>query len=203
MKPGQKIATHKIEKLVTNTPSDRVRIADLINAMEGAGFGLTLMVFALGILVPLPPPFPSFVAIPLLIFSFQMMIGLKSPRLPKKLAKMTVKRSVLATLVRKSSPYIGKVEKILRPRLIFMILPVVERFVGAMALIFAGFVLIPLPLSNFIPGFGVLMIAFGLLGRDGLMIILGILVGFLGVGISLTAMFVGLEALGYLKDLLF
>ncbi len=198
-----KIATHKIEDLVKTSPSDHVAIFDLVRAMEGAGFGLTLMIFSFGILIPLPPPFPSLIAVPLVIFSFQMMIGLKAPKLPNFIGKRKIKRSILITLVRKSAPYIGKVERILRPRLIFMTTILAERFLGLFTLAFSSFVLIPVPFSNLIPGLGILIISFGLIGRDGLVIILGIVIGFIGMAIFLITLIFGLEVFNYIFKILF
>ena len=85
------IATHKIEDFVETSVSDRVKIVDLIGSMEGSGFGLTIMIFSFALIIPLPPPVPSLISIPLLIFAFQMMIGYKSPKLPKKLSNVTIK----------------------------------------------------------------------------------------------------------------
>lgn len=194
------IATHKIEDFVKTADTDRIKIGDLIESMDGAGFGLSLMIFSFALIIPLPPPLPSLVSMPLLIFSYQMMMGLKSPKLPKKLAKITIKRSIMATLVRKSSPYIIKVEKILRPRLLFMAGPISERVIGVLIFIFAGFVLIPMPFSNFIPGLGILIISFGLLGRDGLIMMLGILVGCLGSLISILVFLLGFEVFTIAKN---
>ena len=203
MKPKRIISTHKIENLVNTGQNDRVPITDLIAAMEDAGFGLALMIFSLGIIIPLPPPFPSVIAIPLVIFSWQMANGFKAPKLPKKFAKLTLKRSVLATLVQKSAPYIAKVEAILRPRLIFMTSPRVERALGWLILIFSSFIVLPIPLSNFIPGLGILIISFGLLGKDGLAIIFGIIIGLIGIVISILAIILGVEFFNYLKNILF
>ncbi len=197
------IATEVIESAVNRSSSDRMPISDLITAMEGAGFGLAIMIFAFGIIIPLPPPFPSIISVPLVVFSLQMVLGFESPKLPKRFANLTVKRSVLAMLVRKASPHISKVEAILRPRLIFMTTPRAERLVGIFIFLFASFILLPMPLSNFIPGVGILIISFGLLGRDGLAVICGIVVGIIGVAISVTAVIAGVEAINYLKDLLF
>lgn len=197
------IATHKIENFVETSQGDRVKIADLIDSMEGAGFGLTLMVFSFGLLMPLPPPVPSIISFPLLVFAFQMMIGLKAPKLPKKFSNTTIKRSILATIMRRATPYIMKVEKILRPRLLFMMSILVERVIGGLVFLFAGFVLIPMPLSNFIPGLGILIISFGLLGRDGLVIIFGIFVGFLGILISILVFLAGFEVLNIVKNWIF
>lgn len=197
------IATEAIEVVVNSSSSDRLPISDLMTALEGAGFGLAVMIFAFGILIPLPPPFPSIISVPLVIFSLQIMAGYKSPKLPKKFAKMTIKRSTLALLVRKSSPYIRRVESILRPRFLFMTTPFSERLVGFFIFIFSSFILLPMPLSNFIPGFGILIIAFGLLGKDGLAVLCGIFVGCCGIAISITAVLLGVEAVNYIKDWIF
>lgn len=187
------ITTQVIEDVVNSSSSDRIPIRDLVQAMDSVGFGLVIMIFAFGIIIPTPPPFPSIISIPLVVFSMQMMIGYQAPKLPKKFSKLTVKRSVLATLVTKSSPYIRKVERILRPRLLFMTSNIADRIVGFFVLLFSSFVLLPMPLSNFIPGLGALIISFGLLGKDGLIIILGILVGLAGIAISVAAVVLGAE----------
>ena len=49
-----------------------------------------------------------------------------------------------------------------------------------------------MPLSNFIPGLGVLVIAFGLLGKDGLVTIIGIFIGFVIITLE--------KSLSYLND---
>lgn len=203
MEPKKIIVTEVIQVAVNQSSSDRMPISDLVAAMEGVGFGLAIMIFAFGIIIPLPPPFPSIISIPLVIFALQMMLGYPAPKLPQRFSKMTIKRSVLAMLVRKSSPYINKVEKILRPRLLFMTTQVAERIVGGFIFAFASFILLPMPLSNFIPGVGILIIAFGLTSKDGLAVILGMIVGLIGMAISITAVLLGVEALHYLKNLLF
>jgi len=67
-------------------------------------------------------------------------------------------------------------------------------------LIFSSFIVLPMPLSNFIPGLGILIISFGLLGKDGLVVICGIIVGLMGIAISTTAVVLGVEALYYIKN---
>jgi hypothetical protein len=178
-------------------------IGDLVEAMETVGFGLAMMIFAFGVIIPMPPPVPGIISIPLVIFSLQMILGFDSPKLPKKFSKMSVKRSIIATLVKKSAPYIRKVEGLLRPRWFFMTGKIAERIIGVFTLLFSGFVLMPLPLSNFIPGLGVLIISFGLLGKDGVVIIAGIFVGLVGLSISIAAVLLGVEALQYLKMFFF
>lgn len=194
------ITTQIIEDVVNSSSSDRLPIRDLIDAMDSVGFGLAIMIFSFGIIIPLPPPFPSIIALPLVVFASQMVLGYSSPKLPKRFSDLSVKRSVLAMLVQKSSPYIRKVERILRPRLSFMTHAFAERIVGVFILIFASFIVLPMPLSNFIPGLGILIISFGLLGKDGLVIIFGIVIGSCGVLISSAAVLLGVEVLHRVKD---
>lgn len=196
------ITTQIIEDFVNKSSSDRIPIHDLIEAMDGVGFGLTMMIFAFGVIIPLPPPFPSIISLPLVIFSLQMIVGYSAPKLPKTFSNLSVKRSVLAMLVQKSSPYIRKVEKVLKRRLLFMTSPIAERVVGIFTLIFSIFILLPVPLSNLIPGIGILVISFGLLGEDGLVVIVGIAIGMIGVFISISALLFGVEAIYYLKKLI-
>lgn len=197
------ITTQVIEDVVNNSSSDRILVHDLVDGMKASGFGLVMMIFAFGVTIPLPPPFPNIIAIPLLIFSIQMTLAYDSPKLPKSFSNLSVKRSVVATLVQKSSPYIRKIERFLRPRLAFVTSKIGERIIGVLTALFAIVAVIPFPFSNFIPGIGILVTAFGLLGKDGLVVIIGIMIGLIGVIISLLAMFLGVEFFNYIRDLLF
>lgn len=194
------ITTQIIEDLVNKSQADKVLISDILDSMEAIGFGLALMIFSLGIIIPLPPPFPSIISLPLVFFSAQMTIGNSAPKLPNWIAKKEVKRSVLAMMVQKSNPYLRRIERILKPRMLFMTSVIAERIVGFFLLFFSSFILIPLPLSNFIPGLGILITSFGLMGKDGLIIILGMIIGVIGIIISISTVFLGLEFLNFLKD---
>ena len=201
-KPAEKriIATEILADVVKKTSGDKISINDLIIAMDGGGFGLIMTIFSLPIIIPLPPPFPSLISIPMVVFSFQMMIGCKSPKLPKILSNLSVKRSVLATMVEKSSPYISKAESFVRPRLSTLSSDWFRQIIGFFCFIFSMSVLLPMPLSNFIPGMGVLIASFGLLGRDGLIILLGLFIGCVGILITTLAVLMGIEAIYIVKD---
>lgn len=197
------ITTQVIEDVVNKTSADRVPIKDLIDAMDTIGFGLVIMFFSCGIVFPLPPPFPSIIAAPLVVFSLQMIAGYDSPKLPKRFSNLTVKRATVAMLLQRISPFIRKAERILRPRLSFMVSQTAQRIVGIFIFLFTSFIVLPIPLSNFIPGLGILIISFGLLGKDGLFVIVGITIGVIGMIISTAALLLGVEAFNYIKNFLF
>lgn len=187
------LATEILETVVKKTSADKISINDLIAAMDAGGFGIIMLIFSLPMIFPLPPPFPSIFSIPPVIFSMQMMFGYRAPKLPKKFGDMSIKRAILASLVEKSVYYLKKAEKLLRPRLYFLSTGVSERVIGFFTFVFSISVLLPLPLSNFIPGVGILITSFGLVGKDGIMIIIGILIGITGIIITTAATFFGVE----------
>jgi hypothetical protein len=206
--PKQKkrlINTSVIETVIDSSNDDKVSVRDLVEAMEDFGFGLVLLIFSFGVTIPLPPPFPSIISIPLVVFSTQMLLGYKSPKLPQKFNNLRVKRKVVAVLLEKTLYYTGKAEKFLLPRLDFCFTPLAERIIGGFSLAFAMLILLPMPLSNFIPGVGILIISLGILKKDGLAVILGILTGIFGMAVVIAASILGMEFLlsiyHYLKNL--
>ena len=84
-----------LEDAINNNSNDRISIEDIMAAMNSGGFGLVLMFFSLPILIPLPPPFPSLISLPLLIFAVQMVVGLKAPKLPKIIFRLNKCRPIL------------------------------------------------------------------------------------------------------------
>ena len=190
-----------LEDAINSNPSDRITIEDIMIAMNSGGFGLVLMFFSLPTLIPLPPPFPSLFSLPVVIFALQMMIGLKAPKLPKFISKKTIKRALLANILEKSSIYFAKVEVFLKPRLLFLSSGFFEKIIGFFLLIFALLILTPLPLSNFLPGVAILVTSFGLIEKDGVIIILGLLIGIVGVITVATVLFLGVEFFGIIKNL--
>ena len=198
-KKKKKVTTEILEDVVKTT-NDRISIHDLIVAMDVGSFGLMLTIFSLPIFIPLPPPLPSLIAIPLIIFSFQMMIGLHAPKLPKKIINMSIKRTLLAAMVEKSAPYLRKAESLVKPRLLFLSSPLSSQIIGFFCFVFSSSILIPIPLSNFIPGIGIMISAFGLLSKDGVIIIIGLLLGCLGLLVTTLTILLGVEFIVLMKN---
>lgn len=178
--------TEVMEGLVNNSQSDSVTIKDLLVAFESKGFGFIIMIFAIGSMIPLPPPVPTIISIPLLIFASQMMLGYDAPRINKKLESFSIERRNLVFIISKSSPYIRKIEVLLKRRFTFMFSPIMKRVIGFFILLFALFIFLPIPLSNFIPALGIAIISLGMIQEDGVVILIGIATGLVGMLICLV-----------------
>lgn len=173
--------------------------------LSSRGFGLLLLLFALPLTIPLPVP-PGYTTVlgsPLVIFSVQMFVGKSSPGIPGWLGRRRLSRTLLATFIEKTSPALVSIEKVLRPRFVWATdSKMAERIAGLMCLILAISITIPLPLTNFVPAIGIAIIALGLLGRDGLFVVIGFIIGIIGLSITGGVMLFGVVIMQKMLDLI-
>jgi hypothetical protein len=160
---------------------DNVNIGDLIASMNEGGFAFINMLSAIILMVPTPPPIAIVMAFVIMFFSYQMFVGRKSIWLPKYVTTKSIPRHILATAIEKTNIYLFKIEKLTHRRFLFMINEKMNRIAGVMMFILATVTLSPLLFANTIPGIGIVMICFGILNRDGLIVILGYIVGIVGI----------------------
>ncbi len=176
-----------LETVVVVYRSDTVTVGEIKNSLHERGFGVLLAIAALPLClpVPVPPGYTTFFAIPLFIFSVQMIIGMQAPWLPAWIEKKKIKRTSLEKLIAKASPWLKKIEKKLQPRLTYISVHTWERIIGIFSFVFALSISLPIPLTNFPPGWGILIMSLGLLSKDGITILIGMIVGTIGVGITM------------------
>jgi hypothetical protein len=186
-----------LEETVDNHTADDISLGELMRVLQERGFGLLMLVLVLPncVPIPIPPGFSTILSVPLLFLALQMLVGKEVPWLPEWLRRKTIKRATLALMVAKISPRLKVVEKLLRPRFAFFETPVGERVIGLFWLIFALSISVPLPMTNFVPGVGILLMSLGLLSRDGLVILVGIVVGILGCIFTISMLILGVKAI--------
>ncbi len=200
-KRKERAASDVLEDAVKQHQADLVSVGELMHALHERGFGLLLIIFVLPNCIPVPAPGPSSVtAIPLLFLAVQLVAGKESPWLPSWINKKKIRRSLLAKIVGKAAPRMKKIEKLLRQRMSFASSDTGERIIGILCIIFSLCIALPFPWTNFVPGLGILIMALGLLSRDGVTIIIGSLVGFVGVCITGSVLYFGKEAFGALLN---
>ena len=192
----RKTASEILEDAVHNQKADQVSLGELMHTLHERGFGLLMMVLVLPncVPVPIPPGMSTVFSVPLLFLAVQMLWGMDSPWLPQFIRRRTIRREMLAKIVSAASPKLKKIEKLLHPRLSFTSTHTGERIIGVFWLIFALSIAVPLPMTNFIPGIGILVMSLGLLSRDGIAILIGIVIGLGGVAFTTLLLWLGKEA---------
>jgi hypothetical protein len=188
MENKERNTSELLQLIVVQNTNETISVDQIKNSLHERGFGVLLAIAALPLClpIPVPPGYTTFFSIPLFIFSVQMMWGMKAPWIPKWLAKKQIQKANLEKLVEKATPWLRKIESYLHPRLTYISVHAWERIIGIFAFIFSVSIALPIPLTNFPPGWGILIMSLGLLSKDGLTIIIGMIVGTIGVGITLV-----------------
>jgi hypothetical protein len=176
-----------LEKVVADNNKDTMTIGEITNYLHERGFGILMAIATLPLClpIPVPPGFTTFFSIPLFILSVQMMFGMHAPWLPTWLTKKQINSATFEKMVKKANPWLRKIESRMQPRLTYISVRTWERIIGVFSFVFALSISIPLPLTNFPPGWGILITSLGLLSKDGITILIGMVVGTIGVGLTM------------------
>lgn len=157
---------------------DPLTLGDMAAAMGARGFGPLFALLAA--LVALPtgaiPGVPAIVGAALILLAGQLMLGWRTPWLPRKLRNRRIDREKMRAALEKARPMALRLGRIVRARLEFLASGPLGPRVAAAAVMGAGAVMIPLGFIPFLPllvGLPVLAIGLGLMARDGLVVALG------------------------------
>ncbi|AKS46069.1 Uncharacterized conserved protein [Octadecabacter temperatus] len=169
--------SQQLAQLAANAPDETVTLDWVLHHLNERAFGLFLLVLALPCCIPFLYGIPQVVALPLMLVSIQIVFGRRLPWLPAKLGARTVTQAGLQSLSDRAGPWLRKIEAISHPRLSALSRPPMDRLVGIGLVLFSASILVPLPGTNSVPGMAVVIISMGLLQRDGILILLGLLLG--------------------------
>ncbi len=172
------------------------RLGDIVDRLNERAYGFLILLLALPCCLPFVYILPQIVALPMLALAVQMALGRPHPWLPKALHDRRFSIPAFEKVLARASRYVGFIERVATPRLKPVTGHLGARFIGVLMLAPMASILVPLPSTNTAPGIGVAIAALGLIERDGVLVILGLLLGIAWV--ALLA-FLGLEAASLLK----
>lgn len=166
--------------------SKHISLGEINESLSERGFAILMILFSFPMAIPLPypPGFTTLLGIPLLLFSIQMIIGMNKPSLPHWVANRKITTSHLMFAVDKSAKYFLKLEKLLKPRLPYFSSDIGERIIGVVSFLCAISIALPIMFGNAVPSAGIFIMSLGLLGKDGVVIISGIITSIIGLFIA-------------------
>ncbi len=186
-----------LDEMAGDAARERIAVADLVGALQARAYGALLLIFALPNVLPAPPGTSGILGLPLLFIASQMMLG-KLPWFPKIIAARSMARKDFAAIIGKVSPVLARAEKLLIPRLMVLSDPVVERALGAVCLVLAMVLVLPVPFGNMLPAFTICIIGLGVLERDGVWIIGGLVLAALSAVIASSVIYALVKAIIFL-----
>lgn len=189
--------SERLAALAEDAPGDTVALGWVLDQLHERAFGLFLLILALPCCIPFLYGVPQIVSLPLVFVSGQIIAGRRVPWLPERLRRRTVAVSSLEDLARRAGPWLRRLEAVSSPRLSLLTRPPLDRMLGVALLLFSASIMVPLPGTNTVPGFAVVLIAMGLLQRDGVLAVVG---GVLGTAWIATLLIAGASLATVLKD---
>jgi hypothetical protein len=176
IRPRKRTLSSILTEIGQDTSRTDVTVDDLIAILGGRGRAGLMLLFALPNVLPAPPGLSGVLGLPLLYLSVQLMLG-RVPWLPGFIGDRSMPRDRFAQLVARLGPWLARAERLLRPRWSLLVSHGAERVLGAICLVLAAVLALPIPFGNMLPAFAICLIALGILERDGVWVAAGTVVG--------------------------
>ena len=194
-----------LDGLASKASKDGYTLQHILSQLGDRAFGTFIFFLAIPCCIPFLYIIPQIVSFPLLLLSWQMVLGTNEPWIPDAIGRRRIDRDNLKRIAKAGYKWLGWVEKITKPRIESIIGRGLRRIVGLCLCIFSISIMLPIPATNTVPGYAIAIISCGMIGKDGLSILLGLLIGWVWTLILVfTAVFtfvLGLEAIQPLLDL--
>lgn len=175
VQPPRKLS-EELAELLVRLGTRPVTLREVIYVLRGRAYTLLLILLCLPFLTPLPlPGLSTPFGLAIAFIALRLALG-QRPWLPKKLQRKELPADFFAKVFRFSARVIRVIETFLRPRMAMISTPGTLLRVHALVMLAAALALmlpLPIPFSNSLPAWTVLLLAAGMLERDGLFILLG------------------------------
>lgn len=191
--------TSQILAALASQPGERLTVRDIMAVLQDRAFALLVVLLGLPNCLPMPPPIPLVCGLLLALVAIQIVFGRPTPWLPRALLNRSIAQTDVERAVGRAMPAFRRLERVSRPRMTFLETPIAMRMMGAVILLMAIGLLFAPPFVGQIPlGLAVCLVGLGLVERDGLVVLGGLLIGTVGMTLSLGfvyAVLSGIETL--------
>jgi hypothetical protein len=185
--PNSRRTSQLLREFLADETGPRITLGALRDTLGDRGFGVLLFIFALPNLVPVNIPLLSAVlGLPLVLLAAQLSYGRHKPWFPDWLTDQTFSRQGFAAVVTRALPYLERAEHLLRPRLTVLLSWTGERLIGIAILILALVLALPIPFANWLPACAIAIIALAIVEKDGVAVLIGLVVGVLSLIVAAT-----------------
>lgn len=164
----------RLSDIVKAMGTEDTTIGALADSLGERAFGALMFIFAVPNVIPTPPGTSAILGLPLVILTWQVLIGRQSLWLPAIVRQRRISRDLISAFVNKVTPLMARLERILKPRMGLLVSSdAAERVIGLVTFPLAVLLFLPIPFGNILPAAAIACVALGLAERDGLAVALG------------------------------
>ena len=171
---------------LAETSGERLTVGEVLGVLRGRAYALLVVLLGLPNCLPMPPPIPFLCGLLLALVAAQIAAGWSYPWLPQALLRRSIARSDVIRAVDRAMPTLRRLERWSRPRMTVFETAVALRLIGFLLLTLAIGLIFAAPVVGQIPlGIAVSLVGLGLVERDGILVIAGVVIGLVGLALSL------------------
>ncbi|GAA3929057.1 exopolysaccharide biosynthesis protein [Luteimonas lutimaris] len=163
--PGTRLL---LAALTAGDPDETLRFADVFAGLGERAFGMLLFVATLPAFIPIPGVGGAVSGPLVMLIGLQLLVGRRTPWLPRFIACRGPHRRALARFEQRLAPWLTRLERLVRPRMSYLLNHRVAGMFSGLLLVLLGLLLaLPIPFTNYVFGALLLLFALALLERDG------------------------------------
>jgi len=171
-----------LDRFAAGDPEEVLRIGDLLKDFGPAAFGMLLFIGVLPAFIPVPGVGGAIGGPMVILVGVQLLLGMRKVWLPAFLAKRGPHRSAMIRFRQRMAPWLRRLEKLVRPRMAgFLDNRIALSFTGLLLVLLGILLALPIPFTNYVFGFLLLLFALALLERDGALLLVAWIAGGIAV----------------------
>ncbi|MQP76881.1 exopolysaccharide biosynthesis protein [Stenotrophomonas sp. MYb238] len=149
-------------------PDEHQPLGKVLQGLQESAFGVFLFIAILPSFIPIPGIGGAVSGPLVLLIGLQMMCGLSRPWVPGFIARRGPRRGTMHRFLGRIDRPLRRLDRMLKPRLPALVWPLPARVFTGLLLLLVGVLLsLPIPFTNYLFGFQLLLFALALIERDG------------------------------------
>ena len=181
-RPAQATARAVLAALAVGPPDDVIPLRSVMEGLGGSMFGMLLFIAILPAFLPIPGLAGALSGPLVSLIGLQLLVFMRRPWLPRMVAERGPRRGTLARFAQRISPWLQRLERVVRPRLPGLIEhPAATMFTGLLLLLLGILLALPIPLTNYVFGLLLLAFALALVERDGALMLVAWATGLVAI----------------------
>jgi len=153
-------------------PAQHMKLGQILQNLQQSAFGVFLFIAILPSFIPIPGVGGALSGPLVILIGAQMMCGLRKPWVPGFIARRGPRRGTMHRFLDRIDGALRRLDRLLKPRLPQLLQPVAAHAFSGLLLVLLGVLLsLPIPFTNYLFGFQLLLFSLALLERDGVLML--------------------------------
>ena len=157
-----------LDLAVSGEPDQRLKLAELLAGLRQGAFGMFLLLAILPAFIPLPGVAGALSGPLVMLIGGQMLLGRRTPWLPDFIARRGPRHRTIQRFTQRLARPLARLDRMLHASLPLLVQTRLgHMFTGAQLVVLGLLLSLPIPFTNYLFGFQLLLYALALLERDG------------------------------------